>query len=238
MSGVSRSKLILVVEDEADIVELIRDLLEDLFFQVEATDSADRAVEMARLLQPALVVMDWKLAVGDGVEAVSRIRQFSKVPVLMMSVHAGASDRAEALNVGADDYLSKPFHTAEFQARVLALLRRSQPPPSIEAGAIEYGPLKINPSTHEVIVDGRMVMLTDSEYQLLVLLARRPGSLVPRDELRSRMGEDKPITSSALDTHVCRLRRKLGRLGDGIHNIRGRGYRMKIDLAAEEEATG
>jgi DNA-binding response OmpR family regulator len=222
---------ILVVEDERDLNNLIRRHLEDEGHRVVQVFDGPAALQAAQQEPPDLVILDWMLPRLDGLEVCRRIRRDSIVPILMLTARSEEIDRVLGLEVGADDYLTKPFGVRELLARVRAILRRvellrdagGEPAPP----ALSAGPLRIDLGERTVSVDGRSVDLTPKEFDLLALLVRNPGRAFGRDYLIERVwGYDAAGSDRTVDTHVLRLRKKLGPVGDRIETVWAIGYRF------------
>ena len=226
---------ILVAEDERDLSVLLRRHLEDEGHRVVQAFDGPSAVLFAEQERPDLLILDWMLPRLDGLEVVRRVRRRSVVPILMLTARSEEVDRVLGLEVGADDYLTKPFSIRELLARVRAMLRRIElsrdaaagdtPPPLLVAG-----PLRVDLAQHMAAVDGRALALTPKEFDLLALLVRNPGRAFGRDFLLERVwGYDAEGSDRTVDTHVLRLRKKLGSLGDRIETVWGVGYRFAKD---------
>jgi DNA-binding response OmpR family regulator len=224
---------ILVVEDERELNALIRRHLEDEGHRVSQAFDGPSALATAHQDHPDLVILDWMLPRLDGMEVCRRLRRESIVPILMLTARADEVDRVLGLEVGADDYLTKPFSIRELLARVRAIFRRIElqgqagsseaSPPLLEDGA-----LRVDVGEHSVSVDGRGVELTPKEFDLLALLVRNPGRAFARDYLLEKVwGYDYGgLDTRTVDTHVLRLRKKLGPVGDRIETVWGVGYRF------------
>jgi DNA-binding response OmpR family regulator len=220
---------VLVVDDEAPIVELITGYLAREAFAVTVALDGPSAVEAVRTTAPDVVILDIMLPGFDGIEVCRRIRTFSDAYVLMLTARGEEIDRIMGLTVGADDYLVKPFSPRELVARVKAMLRR---PRDARAASMAGPPgLEMDEARHAVRVDGRVVDLTALEFDLLVVLARDPGVVVGRQALLDRVwGSSFVADDHLVDVHVANLRRKLG--DDPAHprfieTIRGVGYRLR-----------
>jgi DNA-binding response OmpR family regulator len=223
---------ILIAEDERDLNNLVRRHLEDEGHRVLQVYDGPSAVQLARDERPDLVVLDWMLPRLDGLEVCRRIRRDSIVPILMLTARAEEIDRVLGLEVGADDYLTKPFSIRELLARVRALLRRVALEREGSAGDVAppllvAGPLQVDVNQHTVSVDGRAVELTPKEFDLLALLVRHPGRAFGRDYLMEKVwGYEAGASDRTVDTHVLRLRKKLGPSGERIETVWGIGYRF------------
>jgi DNA-binding response OmpR family regulator len=224
-----QSPRILVVDDEAPIVELVRGYLEREGYVVESAIDGRSAVEAVRSSTPDVVVLDVMLPGLDGVEVCRQIRTFSDAYVLMLTARGEEIDRIVGLTVGADDYLVKPFSPRELVARVKALLRRPRQPAETPAG----GPagLELDAARRVVRVDGATVDLTALEFDLLGVLARDPGVVVGRQTLLDRVwGRDFIADDHLVDVHIGNLRKKLGddpAQPRFIETVRGVGYRLR-----------
>jgi DNA-binding response OmpR family regulator len=224
------SSHILVVEDDSRIADLIARNLEAAGFSCGVAADGDRALAEFRRVKPALVVLDLGLAGIDGLEVTRRLRRESDVPILMVTARTTESDKLLGLEVGADDYVTKPFSTAELVARVRALLRRSSG--QLVERRIEAGGLVIDPERRTVEHEGRPVALTTLEFDLLYFLAARPGRVFSREALMEQVwGSDRVVDERSIDSLVSRLRRKLeGDAGSPrrLQTVWGAGYRFVI----------
>ena len=227
---------ILLVEDAADLAQVIVRELEALGYEVLHAADGLAALEMHAECAPDLVILDWMLPKLDGLEVLRQIRQstLDAVPVLMLTARDEEVDRVVGLEVGADDYLTKPFGMRELVARVRALLRRVERVQRIleadRAGAgasISYGPLTLDSDAHRAALDGESLELTRTEFELLHLLLRNPGRAFNRTYLLDTVwGEHYVAGDRSVDNAVLRLRKKLGHLGDAIETVWGVGYRL------------
>jgi DNA-binding response OmpR family regulator len=226
--------LVLVVEDEVDLNNLIRDQLVAAGHSVEQAFDGGAAVAAIEKAVPDLVLLDWMLPDLDGLTVCRRIREKHVMPVIMLTARTDEIDRVLGLEVGADDYVTKPFSMRELLARVRANLRRVEldaHPAGAKAegekGTIRLGGLVVDPEAHSASVDGDALNLTPKEFQLLHLFAANPGRAFSREFLIERVWNgDFEGYDRAVDTHVTRLRRKLGRLGDQVQTVWGVGYRF------------
>ena len=222
---------LLVVDDEAPIVELLRGYLVREGWDVLAASDGPTAVEMARERAPDVIVLDVMLPGLDGFEVLRQIRTFSDAYVIMLTARAEEIDRIVGLSAGADDYLVKPFSPRELVARVRALLRRPRPAQVDGAERREMGDLVIDLPRRSVTVRGTPVTLTTIEFDLLTTLAREPGVVLSRQRLLDRVwGMDYVGDEHVVDVHLANLRRKLG--DDAAHpryieTVRGVGFRFK-----------
>ena len=222
------SSQILVVEDDGRIADLVARNLQAAGFDCVLAADGDRALAEFRRSKPALVVLDLGLAGIDGLEVTRRLRRESDVPILMLTARTTESDKLLGLEVGADDYVTKPFSTAELVARVRALLRRSSG--QLAERRIEIGGLSIDPERRAVEREGRPVTLTTLEFDLLYFLAARPGRVFSRDALMEQVwGSDRVVDERSIDSLVSRLRRKLERDPAApayLQTVWGAGYRL------------
>jgi len=223
---------ILIVEDEADILELIQYNLSREGFRVSGVRDGEAALRLIRRQNPDLVLLDLMLPGLDGLEICRRLKEdpvTRSIPVVMVTAKGEESDVVLGLGMGADDYLPKPFSPRELVARVKAVLRRG--PLKEESGAGERvvrGGLIVDLARHEAKVDGKPVTLTATEMRLLHFLASHPGRVFSRDHILSRViGEQAVVIDRNIDVHIGALRRKLGAYRDFIETVRGVGYRFK-----------
>ncbi len=225
------SAQVLVVEDEAEIRELVSLLLLRQGHRVQQCSSATEALESLRKNQYDLMILDWMLPNMSGIDLLKNLPQKSqpKMPVLMVTAKAEPQDIVQGLEAGADDYITKPFEPAIFSARVKALLRRLNQGSSAASGEVlRVGDLQVNLATYEVTCKGSPVHLTPSEFKILSNMAAARGRVLTRDQLIEVVqGEGISVTGRTVDTHVFGLRKKLGECSDWIETIRGVGYRVK-----------
>ncbi len=224
---------ILVVEDDEDIQELIQYNLAKEGFQVQIASSGEAALEAVTATLPHLVVLDLMLPGVDGLEVCKRIKNNPKtmqVAIIMLTAKAEESDIVVGLELGADDYVTKPFSPKVLIARVRACLRRKMQELPPEHATIRIGDLTIDPAKHRVTVQGDVVDLTATEFGVLHFLARKPGWVFTRQQIVDAVkGEDYAVTDRSVDVQMVGLRRKLGPVGDLIETIRGVGYRFCED---------
>ena len=222
------SALILVVDDEPKIVRLARDYLEKNSFRVVIAGDGPSALAMARRVHPDLIVLDLLLPGMDGREVCRVLRAESDVPIIMLTALSEESDQIVGLEIGADDYVVKPFSPRALVARVRALLRRTQG--EIKAPAmIRAGGLEVDSARHSAILDGQLLHLTPSEFDLLVLLARHPGQTLTRQQLMDDLyGGAASSVDRSVDSHIKNLRRKLESTSERnfIETVYGVGYRF------------
>jgi two-component system OmpR family response regulator len=211
---------LLVVEDEEDLRRGLEQALREEGYAVDAAGDGTDALYKAETWEYDAIVLDIMLPGLDGLEILRRLRKKKTVPVLLLTARDGFADRVRGLDLGADDYLVKPFDLGELMARVRALIRRSAGAPS---PVLTLGAVSVNTAARTVTVDGKEIELTAREYALLEYLLRRRGAVVSRTELYDHLfAEEDESYSNLLDVHVCNLRKKLGK--DFIETRRGHGY--------------
>ena len=219
---------ILLVEDEAHIASLVELYLKNDGYTVEHVGDGVTALAAADRLKPALVILDVMLPGMDGLEVCRRLRAASRIPIILLTARDGEVDRVLGLELGADDYVTKPFSPRELVARVKAVLRRAEPD---DAGTddderLALGPVRIDPARREVLVDEQPVELTAREFDLLAFLVRNRGIVFSRDRLLERVwGYERPVDTRTVDSHVKSVRQKLGLGGSIIKTLRGVGYK-------------
>jgi DNA-binding response OmpR family regulator len=219
-------KTILVVDDERHIVDLVRLYLEKEGFGVVAAGTGPEALAAHARHDPDLVVLDVMLPELDGFEVCREIRRRGATPVLMLTARDDDVDAIVGLELGADDYVTKPFNPRALVARVKAILRRASPAVS-GVRPIEVGDLRVDPRRREAYQGARRMELRPREFDLLAALARDPGVVLTRDALLEHVwGTDFPGETRTIDVHVAELRKKLGEAGPAIETVRGLGYRL------------
>jgi len=228
------AKKILIVEDERDVVKLLRYNLEKEGFRVgSVTDGSLALSEMRR--EPAdLVILDLMLPGMDGLEICRQLRRherYAATPILMLTARSEEADRVVGLELGADDYVTKPFSMRELIARVRALLRRQDPVP--QRNALLHGDIHIDPSAHAVSVSGKHVELSALEFRLLHYLAAHPGMVFSRDHLLDRVwGNDRSVTPRSVDVYIRRVREKIEpepQTPVYVQTVHGVGYRFAME---------
>lgn len=228
------NELILVVDDEPKIVRLARDYLEKNGFRVITAGDGNTALAAARRDLPDLIVLDLLLPGLDGREVCRRLRAESDVPIIMLTALSEESDQIVGLEIGADDYIVKPFSPRALVARVRALLRRTQG--GMKAPEVlRFGALEINRSRHTVYVEGKLVHLTPTEFDLLFVLASHPGHTLSRQQLLEQsVGAAGLAVDRTIDSHIKNLRRKLDRASgrEWIETVYGVGYRFRAEVAS------
>jgi DNA-binding response OmpR family regulator len=223
------ARKILIVEDERDILDLVTHYLEKEGFRVRSATDGPAGLSAARQERPDLIVLDLMLPGMDGLEVCRKLRADSTnlVPIIILTAKAEETDRVVGLELGADDYLTKPFSPKELIARVKALLRRVERRAD-DGKPFTYGPLKLDPLRHEVWVDKQEVILTAKEFGLLEQLLRNRGRVLTRDVLlNSVWGYDYHGTTRTVDVHIRRLRQKLPLLEEAILSIKSLGYKLQ-----------
>ncbi len=229
---------VLIIEDEEDIVELVRYNLAREGFRVEAAGSGEEGLAMIRRRPPDAVILDLMLPGLDGLEVCRRLRQDAGtrlLPILMLTARGEEADVVAGLELGADDYLTKPFSPRVLSARLKAVLRRRAAPPTADQTPLDVQGLIIHPGRHEATADGRPLNLTLSEFRILRYLAGRAGWVFTRRQIVDAVhGEDYPVTERSVDVQIVGLRRKLGRRAELIETVRGVGYRFRESPASGE----
>ncbi len=222
---------ILVVDDEEDILELVKYNLQKEGYQIISATTGENALTLARSQLPGMILLDLMLPGIDGLEVCKILKNDSKtlnIPIVMLTAKGDESDIVTGLELGADDYITKPFSPRVLIARVRNVLRK------IKKGAAESGSvlnihnITVHPGRHEVLIDGKNVDLSPTEFGILHFLARRPGWVFSRyDIVNGVRGEDSIVTDRSVDVQIVGLRKKLGEAGKFIETVRGVGYRFK-----------
>lgn len=223
---------ILVVEDEAPIQELLQFNLERSKYRVKVVDSGEEALTVAAQYQPHLILLDIMLPGADGLEVCKQLKADQKtdrIPIIMLTALCEEADIVTGLELGADDYITKPFSPRVLLARVKAALRRiAVDKPASSGEQISVHGLVIDVARHKVEVDGADVVLTFTEFKVLQLLASQPGRVFTRYQIVDAVhGDDYPVTDRSVDVQIVGLRKKLGDAGQYIETVRGIGYRFK-----------
>ena len=224
-------KKILLVDDEEDILNLVKYNLEREGYRVEAVMTGEQAVRSARESNPDLILLDLMLPGMDGLD-VCRILKNDKgtgsIPIVMLTAKGEDSDIVTGLELGADDYVTKPFSPRILVARVKAVLRRESRTEEGKSPLLKIGELEIDSARHRVTVNGEKTELTATEFDILYYLARRPGWVFTRSQIINGVkGDDYPVTDRSVDVQILNLRKKLGDAGDYVETVRGVGYRFK-----------
>jgi two-component system phosphate regulon response regulator PhoB len=227
---------VVVVEDEPDIATFLRDALRREGFRASAAFDAQEALELLRREPADLVILDLMLPDMSGLEVLKQLKRHEETAfarVIVVSARSEELDRVLAFEFGADDYVTKPFSPRELMLRVKAVLQRAQAASDKPGESIGAGPIVIDTAMHEARVDGRPIQLTLTEFRLLEELVRAGGRVRSRESLLSQVwGYDSEVLSRTVDTHVRRLRSKLGRAAGWLDTVRGIGYRIQDPGAA------
>jgi two-component system phosphate regulon response regulator PhoB len=224
-------KKILVVDDEEDIIELVRYNLSREGYKVLCAASGEEGLKTARAENPDLIVLDLMLPGVDGLDVTRRLKvddTTRKIPIVMLTAKGEESDIVTGLELGAEDYITKPFSPRVLVARVRAVLRRGLKDKSEEKEVLKIHEITIHPGRHEVLVNEKPVRLTFTEFGILNFLVRRPGWVFTRNQIVDAVrGEDYYVTDRSVDVQIVGLRKKLGKAGKHIETVRGVGYRIK-----------
>lgn len=225
------SKPVLIVEDERDVVDLLTlNLRKAGGFIISTASDGAAGLNKARTEKPALIILDLMLPKMTGLEVCKVLKTdpaTRHIPIMMLTAKAEEIDRIVGLEFGADDYVTKPFSPREVILRIQAILRRGEVK---EGERLSAGPITIDPARHQVSVGGKRINLTSIEFKLLRTLVQRRGRVQERDRLLNEVwGYESVIDTRTVDTHVRRLREKLGKAGDVIETVRGFGYRLRED---------
>ena len=222
---------ILVVDDEPDVLELVVYHLEKEAYRVDVADTGDKALKMARENLPSLLVLDLMLPGINGLEICRLLKRDPKtrdIPILMLTARAAEENRIKGLELGAHDYVTKPFSPRELVLRIKNLLRLTEKSPD-GVELIEAGPFRLDTVRHQATADGRSLNITATEFKLLCLLASRPGEVQPRETLlRDVWGYEPTLDTRTVDTTMQRLRAKLGQAAHHLETVRGVGYRLTV----------
>lgn len=229
MSSTPANKRILVADDEPDVLNLVTLNLKSAGFTVLQAEDGNAALQQARENLPSLIVLDLMLPEMSGLEVCKVLRkepQTAQIPVIMLTAKAEEIDRIVGLELGADDYITKPFSPRELILRIKSVLRRVNPAGE-QKDQLTLGDIQIDRSRYEVFVKGKSIEFTATEFKLLALLIERRGRVQSRDVLLNDVwGYESVIDTRTVDTHIRRLREKLGKAADYIETIRGFGYRI------------
>jgi DNA-binding response OmpR family regulator len=222
-------KRILIIEDERDVVDLLAFSLRKAGFTVSTANNGADGLQQARNEKPAFIILDLMLPKMPGLEVCKVLKSDAatrQIPIMMLTAKAEEIDRIVGLEFGADDYVTKPFSPREVVLRIGAIMRRTDT--KQEEEHLRVGPIVIDAARHEVSVNGKQVNLTSLEFRLLRTLMQRRGRVQARDRLLNDVwGYESVIDTRTVDTHVRRLRRKLGKAADVIESVRGFGYRLR-----------
>lgn len=224
---------ILVVEDDTNLVELITYNLKQEGFDVVTTEDGEEALILADEEKPDLVLLDWMIVNLSGVEVCRRMRRepaTANLPIIMLTARTEEADRIRGLEIGADDYITKPFSPRELVARIRAVLRRLRP--ALAGGSLEYAGIFMDTTAHKVMRDGQSVALGPTEFRLLRHFLEHPGRVFSREQLLDSVwGRDVYVEQRTVDVHIRRLRKaiNLDRMPDVIRTVRSAGYSLDSD---------
>jgi DNA-binding response OmpR family regulator len=219
---------VLVVEDEDSVRDYLVSVLVENGFEVLGVASGEQALESLAAFEPQLLLIDQRLPGAAGTDVIAELRRrdrFRFVPIIMVTGVDTEDDKVKALELGADDYIVKPFLPKELAARARAVLRRSQER-YVENPVLSEGSLRVDLAAHAVFLNGQPIHLTLTEYRILAELVRNKGAVLSRDKLRQNALGSLNVTDRTIDVHMASLRKKLGSTSDNIHTVRGVGYRF------------
>lgn len=229
------TRTIAILDDEEDILKLVQNYLTKAGFTVKPFSSPEAFLKYVDRHQPDLILLDLMLPGSDGLEICRYLKkkpEKASIPVIMLTARSQEADRVTGLELGADDYITKPFSLRELEARVKAVLRRQETSAVGSGGRKVFfkGRLVIDPEKYEVLVDGQSLDLSLTEFKILELLTSRPGRVFERSQILDHLwGQDKVVIPRTVDVHVRHLREKLGPLAVSIQSVRGVGYRFEAD---------
>ena len=223
---------ILLVEDERDIQELLKFNLERENYEVETAGTGEDGLRLLKSSAPALILLDLMLPGMDGLDVCRRVKaqpETRDIPIIMLTAKDSEADIVTGLEMGADDYITKPFSPRVLVARIHSVLRRPASPLDAETGpVIRIGPLTVDPERHKVEIKGKEIQLTYTEFRILHLLAENAGRAFTRQQIVDQVrGESYAVTERIVDVQMVSLRKKMGNLADWIETVRGVGYRFK-----------
>jgi DNA-binding response OmpR family regulator len=225
---------VLLIDDDRRHSELLQSYCQRFDIDVDCAFDGEQGLRRLTVTRPDLVLLDIMLPGKDGFAVCREIRRRNRVPVIMLTARGDVRDRVAGLELGADDYIAKPFDPRELVARIHSVLRRAEPAAS--RSVLQFENLRIDPASREVVADGSAIELTTMEYELLLLLASNPGREFSRDDILAALrGIDAAILTRSVDILVSRLRAKLGdnsKPGRFIHTVWGRGYRFNGRVVA------
>lgn len=229
---IPQKETILIVDDEEDILQLISYNLTKEGYSVIGVGTGEKAIETARSKPPDLIVLDLMLPGIDGLEVCKKLKSdqsTSHIHILMLTAKSEDSDIVIGLELGADDYMTKPFSPKVLTAKIKALLRRKLAAETeVKDSVVYYNDIVIDPGLREVSIEGDKLELTATEFAILHLLMKRPGTVYSRAQIVDNVkGDDYPVTDRSVDFHIVSLRKKLGDSGKLIETVRGVGYRFK-----------
>jgi len=226
-------RTIAVLDDEEDILELLRTYLTKAGFKVVALAEPEKFLKTVAKEPPDLILLDLMLPGTDGLEICRYLKkspETASVPIIMLTARSQEADRVTGLELGADDYVTKPFSLRELEARIKAVLRRREPiaAESSAPKSLAGGKLVIDSEQHEVRVNGQPIELSLAEFKILELLTSRPRRVFSRDEILDHLwGQEKVVVTRTVDVHIRHLRQKLGKLSSLIQSVRGLGYKFE-----------
>lgn len=222
---------ILIIEDEEDILELIQFNLDRFGFRTSTASTGERGLKIARSEHPDLILLDIMLPGIDGLDVCRLLKgdkDTASIPVVMLTAKVGEADIIQGLEIGADDYVKKPFSPKELIARIKAVLRRHTAFDEDGKSEVIFKNIKLDPGHREVFVDGNLIDLTYTEFEILFLMIRHPGLVFSRSKIVDEVrGENYPVTDRSVDFQIVGLRKKMGDTGKYIKTVRGVGYRLK-----------
>lgn len=225
------TQTILLVDDEEDILELLRYNLTAGGYRVLCAESGETALEIAGMQKPDLIVLDLMLPGIDGLDVARILKKDKKtqhIPIIMLTAKGAESDVVRGLEMGADDYVAKPFSPRVLNARVKAVLRRNGKAAGTKGDVVQAGEINIDPGRRKVSIQGNETELSFTEFQILLFLSRRPGWVFTRSQIVDAVrGSDYPVTDRSVDVQIVGLRKKLGPCGHYIETVRGVGYRFR-----------
>lgn len=228
---------ILVVDDEEDLLELVRFNLAKEGYRVICAATGEEALELVREERPDMILLDLMLPGIDGWDVCRELKSDAKtarIPIIMITARSEDVDVVTSLELGADDYLSKPFSPRVLLARMKVLFRHQKQQEMEDTSVVKIHDVVVNPARHEVLVNGRPVSLTSTQFRILHFLARRPGLVFSRDQIiQAVKGTDYPVTERSVDVQILGLRNRMGAAGEYIETVRGVGYRFKESLTED-----
>jgi two-component system phosphate regulon response regulator PhoB len=230
---------ILVIDDEDDLLDLVGYNLTREGYRVNTARTGEEAFKRIREESPDLIILDLMLPGIDGFDVCKQLKsnpRTASIPIVMLTAKTAEADQIAGLELGSDDYVSKPFSPSVLLARIKAVLRRTKSETIADKRMIAFQGLLIDPSRHEVLVEGTPRTLTASEFKILYYLARRPGWVFSREQIIAAVkGEDYPVTDRSVDVQIVGLRKKLGPAGEFIETVRGVGYRFREKPEEEDD---
>jgi len=233
MPGPEANARILLIDDDVQLCAMLAELLRTESYDVQIANDGKTGLNLQKTARPDLVILDVMMPAMDGMTVLRRLRDNSSVPVLMLTARGEDSDRIAGLELGADDYLAKPFHPRELLLRIRAILKRSAQAGGATAGEqLSVGQLSLDPGQMKATVAGKPLLLTGAEFRILEALMRDPGQAVSREYLTEyALGREHTPYDRSLDTHISHLRSKIGKNDDGgspVRSVRGSGYLLVL----------